>query len=261
MRKKKKIDYEKCVGCLKCVEDCVNQYIIVADAGGVKPQGKPVFKERGRCLDCGHCEAICPQGAISSVDFTEEYTEDDMLHLMAMKRTIRKYIKDDPIKQYDLERLIYAAQTAPTDRNRRSARLLLVKEKLKEVYNMSLDYLVSEVQKTGTINPLYTPTMNMAANRDNVLWGAEYLVVFVGNDGMLADSLIAAERMQLEAEKLGLGTAYRGDIKKAINEVVDIRRLLNMTDRENALVTFALGKSAVRYYRPAVKNNRTVEFM
>ena len=46
------IDKEKCIGCGKCVKDCVSEKLGLID-------GKAVFKYE-RCIQCGHCFAICP---------------------------------------------------------------------------------------------------------------------------------------------------------------------------------------------------------
>lgn len=253
------IDTEKCIGCGKCVNDCINQYLILAeDENGHK---KVTFKERGRCLECGHCNAICPQRAISGGKIDElQGVDDSLLSLMASKRTVRHYIKGAEIPQENLEKIILAGQSAPTDRNRKSARIILIKEELPLIYNRSLDYLVEEVEKTGRINPLYVPTMELNAKRDEVLWNAEYLVAFVGLPASMIDASIASERMQLEASSLGIGTGYRGDMKNAINHVEELREKLGIRPNEEVLVTFAMGLTSQKYLSPAIKKNRKVEF-
>ena len=254
------IDTEKCIGCGKCVNDCINQYLILISYENGKK--KASFKERGRCLECGHCNAICPQNAISGGKI-EEYVdrEDDVLALMGSKRTVRSYIKGGVIPSGQLDRIVLAGHSAPTDRNRKSARILLIKDILPQVYNTALDYLVAEVQKTGTINPLYVPTMNLDSKRDEVLWNAEYLVAFVGLPSSLIDASISAERMQLEAASLSIGTAYRGDMKTAINNVSELRELLGIRSNEEVLITFTMGKTNLKYLRPAIKKNRKVKYL
>ena len=254
------IDSEKCIGCGKCVNDCINQYLTLVETQDGKR--KAAFKERGRCLECGHCNAICPQRAITGGKTVYKCDANDrLLSLMAGKRTVRSYVKGDHIEQDILDKIVMAGQTAPTDRNRKSARIQIIKDNLPKVYNTALDYLVSEVQKTGTINPLFVPTMNLNSKRDEVLWDAEYLVAFVGHPSSLIDASIAAERMQLEAESLGVGTAYRGDMKTAINNVSELRDFLGIRSNEEVLITFTMGKTNLKYLCPAIKLNRKVEYL
>ena len=254
------IDAEKCIGCGRCVNDCINQYLVLIEDENSKK--KVLFKERGRCLECGHCNAICPQGAISGGKIDElEGCEDALLTLMGAKRTVRNYIKGSVISQEHLDRIVMAGHSAPTDRNRKSARILFIKDILPQVYNTALDYLVAEVKKTGTINPLFVPTMTLDSKRDEVLWNAEYLVAFVGLPSSLIDASISAERMQLEAASLGVGTAYRGDMKTAINNVPELRELLGVRSNEEVLITFTMGKTNLKYLRPAIKKNRKVEYL
>ena len=252
------IDTEKCIGCGKCVNDCINQYIVLAEDETGKM--KASFKERGRCLECGHCNAICPQRAISGGKIEEmQGINDELLHLMACKRTVRHYIKGSTIPQDKLERIIMAGQSAPTDRTRKSARMILIKDDLPMIYNKALDWLVEEVEKTGRINPLYVPTMELNAKRDEVLWDAEYLVTFIGLPASLTDAAIASERMQLEAWNLGIGTGYRGDMKNAFNRVEELREMLGIKMNEECLVTFAMGMTNQKYLSRAIKINRKVE--
>ena len=251
------INTDKCIGCGKCVNDCINQYLELI----INSMGKKVaaFKDRGRCLECGHCNAICPQEAIVGGRIEDISAQKNFLmSLMCEKRTVRKYTKDSVISNEILDAILLAGQSAPTDRNRKSARIILIKDSLSDVYNIALDYLVEEVKKSGTINPLYAPTMKLHENRKEILWNAEYLVVFVGLSQKLIDAVIAAERMQLMAAFLGVGTAYRGDMLKAINALAILRETLAIKDNEEALVSFAMGNTELKYLRAAVKLNREI---
>ena len=255
----REVNSEKCIGCGKCVKDCITNYLTLAeDCNGLY---KASFKERGRCIDCGHCNAICPQRAITGGKIDElKECKDDLLRLMGTKRTVRHYIRDAEIPQDKLERIIMAGQSAPTEKNRKSARVLLIKSELKDIYNKALDWLVAEVERTGPINPNYASTIAMDKNRDEILWDAEYLVTFVGLPSSLTDASIASERMQLEAWNLGVGSGYRGDMKDAINNVEELREALGIKKNEECLVTFAMGITSQKYLSPAIKTNRKVEF-
>ncbi|MCI5212318.1 MAG: 4Fe-4S dicluster domain-containing protein [Candidatus Electrothrix sp. ATG2] len=59
-----KIDREKCTSCLECVEVCPEKvYVLMGN--------KPIRVYPERCLghECGLCVNICPEDAISVVEF------------------------------------------------------------------------------------------------------------------------------------------------------------------------------------------------
>lgn len=255
---KRIINTQRCIGCGKCVRDCITQYLqLVEDEKGLL---KASFKERGRCIDCGHCNTICPQTAIIGGKIVElDGCKDKLLRMMATKRTIRHYIKDSTIPQHKLDYIILAGQSAPTEKNRKSARIILIKDSLKDIYYKALDWMMAEVERTGPINPNYAQTVLMDKNRDEVLWNAEYLVAFVGLPESRTDASIASERMQIEAWSLNVGTGYRGDMKDAINHSEELREKLGIRNKEECLVTFAMGMTSLKYLRPAIKINRKVE--
>ena len=55
------INEEKCIGCELCAKDCPSSYLYIDN-------GK-AHTNTGGCLECGHCYAICPQGAIRLLNY------------------------------------------------------------------------------------------------------------------------------------------------------------------------------------------------
>lgn len=55
-----KIDREKCIGCGLCADDCIALNIKIQDK---KAQ---ILTD---CLQCGHCVAVCPKGAVSIPEY------------------------------------------------------------------------------------------------------------------------------------------------------------------------------------------------
>ena len=90
----KLIDETKCIGCGKCVSDCVTHYLVMSEDENGKR--KPTFNNRSRCIDCGHCNAICPQGAVSGGNVITEMENDELLQLMASKRSMNPHFTAAP---------------------------------------------------------------------------------------------------------------------------------------------------------------------
>jgi menaquinone-dependent protoporphyrinogen IX oxidase/NAD-dependent dihydropyrimidine dehydrogenase PreA subunit len=91
----KKINKEKCIGCMLCAQNCWSNHI---DAS-VTP---PVFKTTGPCED-SYCEYICPTGAIE-VDFGPPGANFGPLKVMAKQLSIaeakgrfRRLVRDEDI--------------------------------------------------------------------------------------------------------------------------------------------------------------------
>ena len=51
-----KIEQSLCIGCAKCVKDCVSGVLHI-------DQGKAAVRES--CMQCGHCGAVCPVEAVA----------------------------------------------------------------------------------------------------------------------------------------------------------------------------------------------------
>ncbi len=56
---------ERCKGCRFCIEFCPRQ--VLEESGELNSKGYRLVRARNEddCLDCGFCEAICPEFAVS----------------------------------------------------------------------------------------------------------------------------------------------------------------------------------------------------
>jgi len=120
------IDPELCTGCGLCVRVCPSQTISMVH-GKAKVTGD-------RSLNCGHCSAVCPEGAVTvgSLDPAQsrfatfeldpawlpfgQYDLAGLARLMASRRSCRNY-KDKPVPRDMLADLIKIGLSAPSGTN------------------------------------------------------------------------------------------------------------------------------------------------
>ena len=120
------IDYDLCTGCGLCVQVCPARTLSMHN-GKAEVTGD-------RSLNCGHCQAICPEGAVtvSAIDgamsrFVNfqpdqnwlrygDFDTAQLARLMASRRSCRTFL-DKPVDRSILEDLVKIGCTAPSGTN------------------------------------------------------------------------------------------------------------------------------------------------
>ena len=109
------INTEICTFCGLCAEECPPEII------SLDRNKKSAVIDHGRCLQCSHCAAVCPVGAVTADGETpEEYPEwvtngrgsnkefiKNVEHLIISKRSVRHY-RDKPLSTEDIDAIMLA---------------------------------------------------------------------------------------------------------------------------------------------------------
>ena len=198
-----------------------------------------------RCIACGQCVAICPQGAIGHSEFPstairtiqveEMPTEEQVMTLLKTRRSIRAF-RDKTLAKDTIETIIDGARFAPSGHNSQSTEFLVVQDRavLSQVSAMVIEYLKFEVNRFA--NPLFR-TLALLADRelaesglheipgfkrmiqmfesgaDPILNGAPVLLAFHARRTVgFADvnAQLALQNASLVAHALGIGHFYTG---------------------------------------------------
>lgn len=124
-----------CRKCGLCAMTCP-VVIIQQEEKGTVPKVYNADLERCQC--CGHCVAICPQGALSHSHFPEgtvnpirsEYvpTYDQVLELIRGRRSKRSF-KDKPVERGVIEKVLEVARFGPSGHNEQSTEFVVIQDK------------------------------------------------------------------------------------------------------------------------------------
>lgn len=254
---------EQCIGCGKCVNDCVGYCITVKNETAM-------LKDPSReCIHCGHCVAICPVGAVSISDPDYDMTESEpantdkpeldstaILHALKFRRSIRQY-KEKQIEQNILDDLIQAARYSATGANSQRFRFIVVqnemdtfKEMAWEYFNASINSLPEDApqNKYGIVQRAKLPKENPL--QDSLFWGAPCLIIVAADQGGVWDAGLASQSMELTALAHNLGTLYSGYLVGLINEQEALRDWLGIPDCQ-AKTCMLVGYPNTEYYRSA----------
>lgn len=244
MDKRVIIDAEKCIGCGLCKKDCVGFDIDVVD-------GKAVAHGVS-CIMCGHCEAVCPQRAVTITGFEDETEEfesqvrldpNTLMQAIKTRRTVRQFI-DKEVPQEVIDMIFEAGRMAPTGANTQGTSYVLLSEKKAECEAVAVK-LFGGLVNTGK---KFIPQLKSLEIGPNFFFKkAPLVIVIFGKDAVSAS--LAAENMAFMAEANGLGVLFSGFFTTCTNMSGKIRKIMGVGRKPKAVTTLVMGYPAVKYHR------------
>jgi len=173
----------------------------------------PGIYDNRNCLQCMHCAAACPKKAIH-FDFVptyEEYPEmpeDETLQLILTRRSNRHF-QEEPPDPEDLAWALDMAQWAPSGKNFRPVRWLVLygKEKCDALYHRVVD----GCQTAGILPELVE--QRRKGNHDSVTCGCSAIIFALMPNKILngdTDGIIAMTTLELLLRKCGIGSCWGG---------------------------------------------------
>lgn len=261
-----KIDSEKCLRCSLCVKDCIVE-VLKEGPGGIPflaPELEPF------CLNCQHCLAVCPAGALSchgvtpdSCALTGELPEPQkMLNLLRMRRSCRQY-KDENIAPEIMAALKRSLAWSPTGCNdhRLFFRIIESREEMtffREKCSSMLKFLI----RTGIMRVIYPKFKRYLAEimggKDVIFRNAPHMIVAatpVKAPCKEADPWIALSYFDLYAQSLGVGTCWCGFAVHAFKWNRALRKRLGLPPNYKIGAILLFGPPAVTYKRATNPSN------
>jgi nitroreductase/NAD-dependent dihydropyrimidine dehydrogenase PreA subunit len=257
------IDEEKCKKDGFCAKECPAAIIRLKDGDGfpeVVPGGEEI------CIECGHCVAVCPHGALdheriplkNSPPIRKELilSEEQMRQFLRSRRSVRVF-KEKDVEREKIKSLIEIARYAPTASNAQLLEWLVITDKseIKRLAELTVDWMRHLIQ-TNPDDPAlqYMPLIVAAwdAGFDVVLRRAPVVVVTSApkedNNGMV-DVSIALTYLELAANNMGLGGCWAGLLQNALRNWPEAKKALALPEGRKYHYPMMLGYPKFPYFR------------
>ena len=263
-----------CIRCGRCVKVCPSQIFVQEKAGGDVTLHKPE-----NCILCGHCVAACPTGSVNHAEFPAERvhavdygampTPEQVELLLAVRRSNRA-LSARPVPQEMRDRIVAAADLAPTATNARQLGFTLVTDPV--LLRRMSEYTLGVFGKLADrlSHPLVRPWLSRllpdvyryvpvfrkmrreyAGGNDRILRGATaVLLIHAPKESRFGteDANLAYQNASLMAEALGVSQIYMGFVLTAVRQdrKAKLAAMLGLGDRRICAV-MALGMPQFRY--------------
>ena len=287
-----RINEERCILCGDCIDVCTRGIIELGNESAR-------IKDPARCILCGHCKSICPEdapelGPLNPHEFQPLPPKDqnpqpeNLMSFFRSRRSVR-FFKKDPVRQEDLETIVQAGRFAPTGGNRQPVCYVMLHtpEMIENVRSKTVIFLGEEAAKILAAAERHKKFGDPLPPRAEVklgyapLWkgleklyqrGKDLLFYFAPAVAVLhldpkkaspfgTDAGLAAMQMVLMAEALGLGTCFCGFLTSALNSSLDLKKILQIPEEHDVLLSFMIGHPNVKFLRNVSRNAARVKFL
>ena len=265
---------ESCIRCGHCVKVCPSQIFEQEKAGAAVTLCKPE-----NCIGCGHCVAVCPTGSVvhemfppervHPIDYAALPTPEQVELLLAVRRSNRA-LRKSPVPQEMLDRIVAAADRAPTASNARELGYTLVTDPamLRGITEYTLG-VFGKLEKRLR-HPFVRPWLSRLApgiyrylpvlerlrreydeGRDQILRGGTAVLFIhapVKSGFGVEDANLAYQNASLMAEALGVSQIYMGFVLTALRQDKEggLMKILGLKGRRICAV-MALGMPQFRF--------------
>ena len=225
------------------------------------------------CLECQHCLAVCPTGAISifglrpenSLVLTPEKlpSAQQMHTLMRGRRSVRQY-REENVPRENIDTLLATLSYAPTGCNDRDLHFLVVDDRalMRGLLNSIMDTLEEKIRKGTLLSTAFSLVVKAFRehNVDELFRGAPHLLIAsTGKKATCAkeDIDLSLAYFELLAQCAGLGTTWCGYLKFVIDAAPELRPCLELGS-ETPFYAMLFGYPAVQYARTVQRDGAAI---
>ncbi|MCM2286410.1 MAG: nitroreductase family protein [Desulfobacula sp.] len=266
------IDTEKCNKDGICAVECPAHIIEMTGDGPVPATGAEEF-----CIACGHCVAVCPQGALTlsilapqdCLDMDKDLVLDERQteHFLRSRRSIRRY-KDRPVPRDLFEKALTIACCAPSGSNRQPVKWLVV-DKKEDVHTIGghvinwMRYLLHKSPETAKALKMDALVEAWDKGSDRICRDAPQLVfAHASNEfgSASADCHTALAYLELALTGFGLGSCWAGYVNYAAGQWPDLKKMLALPETHTCHGALMVGFPKFHYLRAPRRNAPDIRY-
>ena len=268
------VDQDKCKRDGICVSECPVRIIELKDKSSL-PELTPGGAEL--CINCGHCVAVCPHGAMSLKTMPLEQlplmdpailpTQRQIDHFLRSRRSIRVY-KDKPVERETLASLIDVVRYAPSGHNYQPVHWLVIqgRDEIKRLSGIVIDWMRLMIAAEWPVaqEMHFDQAVHAWENGvDRVLRDAPHLIVAHGPAGLKhvqSACTIALAYLELAAYSFGLGACWAGYFNAAANSHKPMQQALSLPENHQCYGAMMVGYAKNKYHRLPLRNEAKIEW-
>ncbi len=246
-----------CTGCGKCVKDCAVGILELKDKRPSVRKGK-----EGMCMDCRHCVAVCPEGAMSingiSADSCRMLSEmpvpppNEVSNLIMSRRSMRSFAPVD-VPREDIEEMLETLKYVPAGCNIRHLVFSVVsgRAKMDELRKRTIDALEAHKKELPDFLKGALAAVKKNPSIDPFFRGAPHLLIVKGDPKAVTpqmDCVAACAYFDILAQSHGFGATWCGFLKIIIDAVPEVADLFSIP-RGAPFYAMMFGEPMVDYVR------------
>jgi nitroreductase/NAD-dependent dihydropyrimidine dehydrogenase PreA subunit len=267
------IDQDKCQRDAICAAECPFR-LIEMPAGGAFPQ--PIATAEEECINCGHCVAVCPHGALTLKTMGPEeclplrpelnLSLEAVGHLITARRSIRSF-KQKPVDKADLARLIEIARYAPSGHNVQPVHWLVFSDaaEVRRLAGLTADWMRGMIEKHPEVAARIHLNEMVAAwdkGEDWILRSAPHLILThtATAEGPIArfSAIAALTYLDLAAHSMGLGACWIGYLNEAAQSFAPLQEALGLPKGHRSSGAMVVGWPKFTYQRIPLRNEAPI---
>jgi nitroreductase/NAD-dependent dihydropyrimidine dehydrogenase PreA subunit len=257
------INKEKCTRDGICAESCPMGLIERKDDGSFPA---PTEDAEMLCVQCGHCVAVCPRGALSLKTIIPEQcppirkdwqlTPEQAEHFLRSRRSIRVY-KDKQVEKKAISSLIEIARFAPSGHNSQPVQWLVIYDRaeIQKLAGMVIDwmwYMLKQQPDFANLLHMDRVVDRWQKGKDPVCRKAPHVIVaHASKQDRRAPvaSTIALAYLELAAPSFELGACWAGYFNAAATSWLPMQKALALPEDHVSMGSMMIGYPKYKYHR------------